>query len=84
MLPYEVGSQPSRGFNERNGRSLTDNPPDVMFSTAANAPIHLGIGKESIPSKPVKDLSLRSGRGLRGGFGCRNRFSVRSAGLRRA
>jgi hypothetical protein len=42
------------GFAEWNDRSLTDNAPDVMFSIAANAPVHLGIGKESVTSKPSK------------------------------
>jgi hypothetical protein len=54
MLPYTVGTQASLGFVEWNGRSLTDNAPDVMFSTAANTPIQLGIGKESVTSKPRK------------------------------
>jgi hypothetical protein len=54
MLPYTVGTQASLGFVEWNGRSLTDNAPNVMFSTAANTPIKLGIGKESVTSKPRK------------------------------
>ncbi|MEI9974641.1 MAG: DUF4331 family protein [Ignavibacteriota bacterium] len=54
MLPYEVGTPAVFGFAEWNGRSLTDNVPDVMFSLAANTPIRLGIGKESVPSKPSK------------------------------
>jgi hypothetical protein len=54
MLPYTVGTQASLGFVEWNGRSLTDNAPSVMFSTAANTPIQLGIGKESVTSKPRK------------------------------
>jgi hypothetical protein len=54
VLPYEVGTQASLGFNEWNGRSLTDNAPNVMFSIAANAPVSLGIGKESVTSKPSK------------------------------
>ncbi len=54
MLPYTIGTQASFGFIEWNGRSLTDNAPDVMFSTAANTPIQLGIGKESVTSKPRK------------------------------
>jgi hypothetical protein len=54
MLPYTVGTQASLGFVEWNGRTLTDNAPDVMFSTAANTPIQLGIGKESVTSKPRK------------------------------
>jgi hypothetical protein len=54
ILPYSVGTPASFGFLEWNGRSLTDNAPDVMFSIAANAPVHLGIGKESVTSKPSK------------------------------
>ena len=52
ILPYEVGTPASFGFAEWNGRSLTDNAPDVMFSIAANTPVRLGIGKESVTSKP--------------------------------
>ncbi len=54
LLPYEVGTAASFGFLEWNGRSLTDNAPDVMFSLGANTPIRLGIGKESVTSKPTK------------------------------
>ncbi len=54
ILPYSVGTPASFGFLEWNGRSQTDNAPDVMFSIAANAPVHLGIGKESVTSKPTK------------------------------
>ncbi len=54
LLPYEVGTQATFGFLEWNGRSLTDNAPDVMFSIAANTPVKLGIGKESVTSKPSK------------------------------
>jgi len=54
ILPYEVGTPAVFGFAEWNGRSLTDNAPDVMFSIAANTPVHLGIGKESVTSKPSK------------------------------
>jgi uncharacterized protein YbjT (DUF2867 family) len=54
LLPYEVGTPAVFGFAEWNGRSLTDNAPDVMFSTAANTPVRLGIGKESVASKPSR------------------------------
>jgi len=54
ILPYEVGTSAVFGFVEWNGRSLTDNAPDVMFSIAANTPVHLGIGKDSVTSKPSK------------------------------
>jgi len=54
ILPYKVGTPAVFGFAEWNGRSLTDNAPDVMFSIAANTPVSLGIGKESVASKPSK------------------------------
>jgi len=52
ILPYEVGTPAVFGFAEWNGRSLIDNAPNVLFSIAANAPVSLGIGKESVTSKP--------------------------------
>ncbi|NIK60957.1 DUF4331 family protein [Kribbella shirazensis] len=52
ILPYVVGTPACFGFNTFNGRTLTDNAPDVMFSIAANTPVALGIGKESVTSKP--------------------------------
>lgn len=52
MLPYTVGTPASFGFIEWNGRALTDNAPNVMFTIAANTPISLGIGKASVPSSP--------------------------------
>ena len=54
MLPYEVGTAAVFGLVEWNGRSLTDNAPNVMFSIAANTPVSLGIGKESVTAKPSK------------------------------
>jgi hypothetical protein len=56
LLPYEVGTPASFGFLEWNGRSMIDNAPDVMFSLAANTPVTLGIGKESVTSKPSKNF----------------------------
>jgi hypothetical protein len=52
MLPYTVGTPAMFGFAEWNGRSLTDSAPDVMFTIAANTPLGLGIGKESVTAKP--------------------------------
>jgi hypothetical protein len=54
LLPYEVGTPAAFGFAEWNGRTMTDNTPNVMFSIAANTPVSLGIGKESVTSKPSK------------------------------
>jgi len=56
VLPYEIGTAAVFGFANWNGRSLTDNAPDVMFSLAANTPIRLGIGKESVTSKPSREF----------------------------
>lgn len=56
VLPYEIGTPAAFAFADWNGRSLTDNAPNVMFSLAANTPISLGIGKESVTSKPSKDF----------------------------
>ncbi|MBB6144411.1 hypothetical protein HNQ77_002363 [Silvibacterium bohemicum] len=56
IMPYHVGTSASYGFLEWNGRTMTDNAPDVMFSIAANTPIQLGIGKESVTSKPRKNF----------------------------
>jgi len=52
MLPYTPGTPAVFGFSEWNGRSLIDNAPNVMFSLAANTPVSLGIGRESVVSKP--------------------------------
>jgi Domain of unknown function (DUF4331) len=56
VLPYTVGTPAIFGFAEWNGRSLTDNAPNVMFSLAANTPVSLGIGKESVTSKPSQQF----------------------------
>ena len=52
ILPYRVSTKATFGFAHWNGRSLTDNAPDVMFSIAANSPVRLGIGKDSVTAKP--------------------------------
>ncbi len=54
ILPYTVGTPAAFGFAEWNGRSMTDNAPEVMFSIASNTPVRLGIGKGSVTSKPSK------------------------------
>jgi len=48
-----VGTPAAFSFSGWNGRSLIDNAPDVMFSLAANTPVTLGIGKESVTAKPT-------------------------------
>ncbi|QBR03728.1 DUF4331 family protein [Paraburkholderia pallida] len=53
ILPYTVGTEAVFGMASWNGRSLIDNAPDVMFTIAANSPIALEIGRESVTSKPT-------------------------------
>ncbi len=52
MLPYIVGTPASFGFARWNGRSLTDNAPEVMFSFAANTAVSLGLTRESVAAQP--------------------------------
>ncbi|MDX3854521.1 DUF4331 family protein [Streptomyces sp. AK02-01A] len=54
VLPYTLGTPACYGFAGWNGRTMTDNAPDVMFSFAANTPVTLGIGKEAVVAKPSK------------------------------
>jgi hypothetical protein len=52
VLPYTLGTAAAFSFAGFNGRSLIDNAPDVMFSLAANTPISLGIGRDSVSILP--------------------------------
>ncbi|MET0715150.1 MAG: DUF4331 family protein [Mycetocola sp.] len=52
ILPYTVGSAAEFGFLGIDGRALTDNAADVMFTLAANTPITVGVGKESVTEPP--------------------------------
>ncbi|MDI7865039.1 DUF4331 domain-containing protein [Rhizobiaceae bacterium n13] len=56
ILPYTVGTRAVFGFAHWNGRSLTDNAPDVMYSIATNAPVAQGVGKESVTSQPIDNF----------------------------
>lgn len=53
MLPYTIGTPAVFGFNGLNGRSLTDNAPEVMFSLATNTAFSIGLTKDSITTKPT-------------------------------
>ncbi len=52
-LPYTVGTAASFGFNGFNGRALTDNAPDVMFSLATNTAFTIGLTKDSVTNRPA-------------------------------
>jgi hypothetical protein len=43
ILRYEVGTPAVFGFAKRNGRALTDNAPEVMFSIVVNAALSDGL-----------------------------------------
>ncbi|GAA4563463.1 DUF4331 family protein [Planotetraspora kaengkrachanensis] len=54
VLPYTIGTPASFGFAGWNGRSLTDNAPDVMFSFACDIPVTIGITRRSVTSEPTR------------------------------
>jgi hypothetical protein len=43
ILRYEIGTPAVFGFAKRNGRALTDNAPEVMFSIVVNAALSDGL-----------------------------------------
>jgi hypothetical protein len=47
VLSYVVGSPATYGFAIRNGRSLSDNAPEVMFSMMLNTPTGSGLGPKT-------------------------------------
>lgn len=53
VLPYRVGSPAGYGFAGCNGRTLTDNVPDVMFSLTTNTPLSVGLTKDSVTARPT-------------------------------
>jgi hypothetical protein len=44
VLSYEVGTLATYGFATRNGRTLADNAPEVMFSLVLNTAMTSGLG----------------------------------------
>ena len=47
ILRYEVGTPAVFGFAKRNGRALSDNAPEVMFSMVVNAALSDGLDRGS-------------------------------------
>ncbi|MDZ5441672.1 DUF4331 family protein [Micromonospora sp. 4G57] len=43
VLTYQVGTPANYGFATRNGRSMSDNPPEVMFSLVLNTGMTSGL-----------------------------------------
>jgi hypothetical protein len=54
MLPYIIGTPASFSFAGWNGRTMTDNAPEVMFSLATNTPVSIGLTKDCVTAKPRK------------------------------
>jgi Domain of unknown function (DUF4331) len=52
VLIYQVGSAASYSFACRNGRGLTDNAPEVMFSLVTNHALSGGLSKRHAAGKP--------------------------------
>nr|MBA3824347.1 DUF4331 family protein [Ktedonobacterales bacterium] len=50
MLPYQVGSPASYSFAGQNGRTLTDNTPDILFSLVTNSAFNGGLSPKSVTS----------------------------------
>lgn len=53
VLPYRLGTPAAFGFAGWNGRSLTDNACDVMFSLVTDTAFTSGLTKESVPHPPT-------------------------------
>ncbi|MEU8377595.1 DUF4331 family protein [Streptosporangium sp. NPDC048865] len=53
-LPYTVGTPAVYGFLGWNGRSLTDNAPEVMFSFATNTALTIGLTSDSVAARPTR------------------------------
>ncbi|MBO4260527.1 DUF4331 family protein [Streptomyces griseorubiginosus] len=53
VLPYRVGSAAVYGFAGCNGRTLTDNVVNVMFSLATNTPFDIGLSKDCVTARPT-------------------------------
>ncbi|MFG2544696.1 DUF4331 family protein [Streptomyces sp. NPDC048594] len=48
VLPYKVGTPAVFGFAQFNGRALTDNAGEVMFSLVTDSALSVGLGKEAV------------------------------------
>ncbi|MFJ1600297.1 DUF4331 family protein [Streptomyces sp. NPDC088261] len=53
ILPYTIGTPAVFGFAAFNGRALTDNAGEVMFSLATNSALSIGLTKDSVDALPT-------------------------------
>jgi hypothetical protein len=56
VLRYRVGTAAVFGFAERNGRSLTECVPEVMFALVLNAAVPLGLDRTAATGKLRADF----------------------------
>jgi hypothetical protein len=56
ILPYRVGTPAVFGFAAFNGRALTDNAGEVMFSLATDSALAVGLGKEAVDAPPTSSF----------------------------
>jgi hypothetical protein len=56
ILPYTVGTSAVFGFARFNGRALTDNAGEVMFSLATDSALSVGLGKEAVDAPPTSSF----------------------------
>jgi hypothetical protein len=56
VLPYRVGSAASFSFAGLNGRGLTDNAPEVMFSIVTNRAISDGLSRRHADGAPTAEF----------------------------
>jgi hypothetical protein len=53
ILPYTIGTPAVFGFAKFNGRALTDNAGEVMFSLTTDSALSIGLGKDAVDAPPT-------------------------------
>lgn len=60
ILPYRIGSAANFSFAVLNGRGLTDNAPEVMFSIVTNCALSDGLTKRHTAGSPLAEFPYLS------------------------
>jgi hypothetical protein len=60
VLRYEVGTPANFGFVKRNGRSLTECAPEVMFALVLNRAVPIGLDSRSASGAPRHEFPYLS------------------------
>ncbi|MEU9472081.1 DUF4331 family protein [Streptomyces avermitilis] len=56
VLPYTIGTPGVFGFARFNGRTLTDNAGEVMFSLVTDSALSIGLTKEAVDAPPTRSF----------------------------